>query len=141
MTYFEDLTEYTYYTTIRQTPAERANQPKMVNIGWLSDEHLFPTGPVPEETLARLHEACQSPVAITRGHHVCELCLPGASPMHVLSSGDNDLLGNGEIHIVSANGTIYAAPALVYHYVCVHEYLPPQEFLDALMQSPDNGPR
>lgn len=33
--------------------------------------------------------------------------------------------------------TRYAAPTLIHHYVSIHNYHPPQPFLDALMRVPD----
>ena len=34
----------------------------------------------------------------------------------------------------SESGVIYAAPTLIYHYVEVHEYKPPDEFIRALSE-------
>jgi len=34
---------------------------------------------------------------------------------------------------------LYAAPALIYHYVVEHDYKPPQEFIDAVMTVPQPG--
>jgi hypothetical protein len=52
----------------------------------------------------------------------------------VLGDGVERLLGTAEIH-VSGGGIywmMYAAPTLIYHYILRHDYLSPQEFLDAV---------
>jgi hypothetical protein len=42
--------------------------------------------------------------------------------------------GNGEIRVIATAGaTTYVAPVLVLHYVVAHGYLPPQEFIDAVL--------
>ena len=41
-------------------------------------------------------------------------------------------LGSAEIRVFSSTGLIYAAPTLLYHYMSVHNYLPPKDFLDAV---------
>jgi hypothetical protein len=42
-------------------------------------------------------------------------------------------MGNGEIRVTGRNGNIYVAPVLVLHYVVVHGYAPPPEFVDAVV--------
>ena len=32
---------------------------------------------------------------------------------------------------------IYAAPNLIYHYVAVHHYSPPEEFVEAVLHGPN----
>ncbi len=41
--------------------------------------------------------------------------------------------GNGTIIVVGEDGTHYAAPQLIHHYVKEHHYKPPQGFKDAVM--------
>lgn len=47
-------------------------------------------------------------------------------------------IGDGEIRVIGRN-VIYAAPALIYHYVVEHDYSPPPEFIDAIMTGPQPG--
>ncbi|KRR18256.1 hypothetical protein CQ14_25405 [Bradyrhizobium lablabi] len=79
-----------------------------------------------------------SPVNLTRGWHFCEFC---PKPAKTVSPGRIRMLdpaartlGNGEIRVASAAGIIYVAPLLVLHYVVAHGYLPPQEFIDAVIE-------
>jgi hypothetical protein len=41
---------------------------------------------------------------------------------------------SAEIRVVGNNGRVYASPMMLVHYVEAHGYLPPQEFIDAVMQ-------
>jgi hypothetical protein len=36
---------------------------------------------------------------------------------------------------VGVDGTRYAAPFLVEHYVTIHQYAPPQAFIDAVLRT------
>jgi hypothetical protein len=56
------------------------------------------------------------------GVHECDLCPLGEGPE-----------GNRELSIRGVPGVVYAAPLLVSHYVSVHGYLPPREFVDAVL--------
>jgi hypothetical protein len=47
--------------------------------------------------------------------------------------------GNGEIYVPGRSNIVYVAPALVAHYVEKHDYLPPAEFIDALMAFDDTA--
>jgi hypothetical protein len=46
------------------------------------------------------------------------------------------LLGSAEIRVFSESGAIYAAPDLIYHYMVVHRYKPPDQFISALRVGP-----
>lgn len=55
------------------------------------------------------------------------------STVYLEHLGQKKLLGMSEIWLPSSSGVIYAAPSLIYHYMEAHRYLPPQEFLDAVI--------
>lgn len=101
-------------------------------VGWLSDQHPFPTGDTPPEFLARLKEFCRrwgdglGPLAwsVFMGPHECELC------WKCTASGN---IG------VPAGGVLFAAPEMVAHYVEVHKYAPPAEFVAAVLSAPLPG--
>jgi hypothetical protein len=44
------------------------------------------------------------------------------------------LLGSAEAWISDHRGTVYAAPNLIYHYVRDVGYLPPEEFVEAVVE-------
>lgn len=101
-------------------------------IGWLSDQHPFTTGNVPPEFLARLKIFCEKwqdgliPLnwPIFMGCHTCELCGRRRS--------------DGNIG-VPAEALLYVAPDMIAHYVEVHNYLPPAEFIEAVLNAPLPG--
>ena len=82
-------------------------------------------------------------VLIMRGFHNCEFCALSWNEwgkQHP-NYGENAGLmgiGNGEIRVIG-NSMLYAAPALIYHYVIEHNYQPPQEFIDAILTGPQSG--
>ena len=70
-----------------------------------------------------------------RGIHECELCSADDSFL-AERNGERLLLGSSEIRVFSKGENIYAAPTLIYHYVDVHHYRPPDEFLQGLNEGP-----
>jgi hypothetical protein len=124
MAYFADLSPYSYI----HRKVEAAN---VLNVGWLDGQHEFPKGAVPETLLAKLFTICRKPMNLTRGRHLCELCATPASICMAERDGIQIGVGSGEIR-VKGLGVEYASPAMIYHYVKDHGYLPPQEFMDAL---------
>lgn len=111
--YFPDLSPYTY---IRP-------EPNTLNIGWLDKRFPYPVGSVPATCLQRLavfrryvvNNCCCGP-------HTCEYC--------------EDKYGIGEIRVFGLDGTMYAAPAMIDHYIIAHHYRPPQVFIDAVLFGP-----
>ena len=113
MTFFEDLTTYSYNS--QNTP-----EPGVLNVGWLGEGHDFSADRVSDEFIAALKELCLRPILLHRGVHPCEFCT-------------DSVTGNGQIRVLHSNGNWYSAPTLVHHYVVEHQYLPPQDFIDAVL--------
>jgi hypothetical protein len=106
-------------------------------IGWLDSDQPFAQGEVPPEFLGRLDEfvrqAGLSASALSFpafcGVHECELCDRPADPRAFGPCGAGNFgVPQGEV--------LYVAPELVGHYVRVHSYRPPAEFVAAVMASP-----
>jgi hypothetical protein len=72
-------------------------------------------------------------VHLTRGWHRCSLggCAHPDRPV-VRSGGAEQVLGFAEVRAIGADGTAYAAPTLIHHYVVEHGYQPPEEFIAAI---------
>lgn len=123
MAYFPDLSPYTYFPPRWN---EHVGDGPLLNIGWLDVAHpftTFPDGvpvPVPAGFLDRLRGLPRS--MATRGWHRCPFCAGGPS-------------GSAELRVAGPDGTVYAAPTLLIHYVEVHGYAPPPEFIEAVMAS------
>ena len=127
MAYYEDLSDYVY--------APGFVRPGTKAVGWLASGHAFPATVPEKEILDLLWQYCSISVAPTRGGHDCEFC-PGCCVSQAERNGERLLLGTAEIRVFSRKGRIYAAPTLIYHYVAVHHYKPPDEFLQALWDGP-----
>jgi hypothetical protein len=124
MTFFPDLGTLTMV----------AGGPHVRAIGWLDPAFPFPTGMPPRGFPERLSEFVAASKAsgispmfgVFPGGHHCELCDDGAA--------------HGAANIgVPSGDIIFIAPALVAHYVADHQYLPPDEFVAALIHSPLPG--
>ena len=145
MTYYPDLSEYEYL----------GPEPGVLNIGWLGSSMPFPSGDVAPEFLRALVRSAGEKHNVLRGLHRCDFCdLESGPGVYVDDCGtvrywDRSVdtypvwLGTGEIRVIGTNGVAYAAPTLVIHYVLDHDYLPPQEFVDAVLRefSDDAGER
>jgi len=102
-------------------------------VGWLSPDHLFPTGPVLSELIAAPRSHVRSPwqPVLVMGPHFCEFCPRPAA-------GAGRVGGSRNIWIPSAS-VVYVAPELVVHYVESHGYRPPDEFVAAVLACPPQG--
>jgi hypothetical protein len=126
--FFPDLSIYDYGRV----------EPKstVLNVGWLSKNHVFAIGDVSPEIIATLRRLVSTPINQYRGLHACEFCPPPTTyvtPQGLrLANPAPETSGNGEVHVAASNGLTYVAPALIAHYVEVHKYLPPAEFIKAV---------
>jgi hypothetical protein len=101
-------------------------------IGWLSSDQPFPQGEVPAAFFAHLEEfvrlANESAEALWfgafAGLHTCEFCYKAR--------------GYGNFG-VPAGQILFVAPEMVAHYIGIHNYKPPDEFVAAVFQSPLPG--
>lgn len=139
MAYFPDLYPYAY---------GHGHHPGVMHVGWLDNTHPYATGKVDVPLIEKMKLLAAKPVELYRGLHICELCIepPGlvksVVPNRVVidpkCSWVQWIVGrssNGEIR-VSREGTTYAAPVLIVHYIEVHHYLPPRQFLEAIREAP-----
>jgi hypothetical protein len=123
----------------------------VVHVGWLDGIHPYPQGTVDARLVEKMKLLASRPVELYRGKHLCEVC---AEPADIVKSFLPKFLpgrraidpdcswarwaaersSNGEIR-VSGDGVIFAAPVLIVHYIEVHNYLPPGEFLEAVEEA------
>jgi hypothetical protein len=106
--------------------------PNILAVGWLDADHAFPKGAVPDHLLARILALWFWPVNQTRGFHQSSFMGNSQMGYPVEHMGRRMLLGDAEIRVSGHAGKMYAAPNLIYHYIRDCDYLPPEEFLDAL---------
>jgi hypothetical protein len=128
MAYFQDNTDYVY-------GGAEFCRIGTKNIGWLEKGRKFETKTPSTHDLELVWEYCKVSVAQTRGWHACEFC-DSVQYGLVVKESQRLLLGTSEIRVFGSNGVIYASPTLMYHYMQAHSYSPPNEFLDAMRNSP-----
>lgn len=93
---------------------------QLVKIGWL-DTQNYTKGEVSQEFLEKLKEI---PFSIrTKGWHDCPFCSKAKSSNQYYIPLKGDITGR----------IFYDAPEMIIHYCEEHNYLPPQEFIDAVM--------
>lgn len=130
MAFFHDGSPYSYGGTEPNS--------KVLNVGWLGEGQPFERGPVSYPFFRTLRRLVESPINLYRGTHVCEFC----QPPHDIIALDwryefvwaQPREGNGEIRVAGLNRFIYVAPVLIVHYIAEHQYQPPEESIDAVLQ-------
>lgn len=126
--HFEDLTLNDYG---RLRPPGTA-----LSVGWLAAGHNFPVAPPSAELVAALRSLVAYPVNLFRGFHQCEFCPSSPPEMRngfLWNTAPWEILGNGEIHVLGEGGITYVAPVLIRHYVEVHQYASPTDFVQACL--------
>lgn len=156
MMYYPDGSQYNYdlkELAVRREDYERPeNAASVLNIGWLETPHPFPTGSVSECFKDSLFRLCLQRINATRGYHGCCFCTNPPStpvtfqkngqtvvvavpdPVRVSRNGQTIRLGTAEIRVTGQDGTMYAAPDMIYQYVVEHNYLPPAPFIRAVLE-------
>jgi hypothetical protein len=109
------------------------NRMPTLYVGWLDGAHAYSTGASTQEFKEALHTLCKSPSRRYKGVHSCEFCNGSRGWVITIEDGKTMHLGCAEID-VTGTGCIYRAPALIYHYVMEHDYLPPSEFVAAVLK-------
>src|SRR5262249_8774561 len=95
-------------------------------VGWLDRNKPFSQGVCDARVIQRLIELQEKrggfPLLGTRGWHDCTLCADGSAD------------GRSYYEMfVPGDGVIYVCPEGIVHYVRQHKYLPPGEFINALV--------
>lgn len=129
MAYYKDFSQYQYM--------EEGKEKNTVNIGWLGDKEDFKKGQVSEEFLRALWEYIKYPIHRKRGWHTNKGLDVDTSIFVAECEGYDVLLGTYEIRVLSLNKClIYASPSMILHYIIDHHYLPPKEYMDAVINGP-----
>lgn len=124
----EDLTPYS------DCPCDEILGFDPLAVGWLEHGQPFTIGSVPQGFAEQLLGFCQPE------YGVCPLPRPRPCPLDnhpviITINGREVNLGTAEIRVIGEE-EIYAAPALIYHFVTAHHYQPPDEFVDAVLNGP-----
>src|ERR1051326_4486028 len=118
--WFEDLSPCSYFGKL--------SEQWLRAVGWLERGHEFRTGQVRVSVLEKLEALWRAPFApcVFMGIHRCGLCQVGGP------AGVANLW-------VPGNEFLYVCPELILHYIRAHEYLPPDEFCEAVLNCPLPG--
>lgn len=103
-------------------------------VGFLSRKYPFQTGKVPYKFLQKLLPFCHPSKTVCQTHRTQNSAL-GGKQIEVDINSERITLGGAEIRVIG-DEDIFAAPDLIYHYVADHHYLPPDEFVNAVMHGP-----
>lgn len=118
MTWQRDLAPCTYFYGSGPELSTR-----LIAVGWLHRFEPYTHGSVSRAQRAKLGELLEDPwnPFTFLGYHLCEC---GKSRP-----------GVGNLFVPSAHG-LFASPELIDHYIDVHDYRPPDEFLEAVEACP-----
>lgn len=128
MTHFRDLELIRYHNG--PCDAEQWHCP-LLALGWLERGKPFAIGVcklIFIEKLVELREQFKLafPEFSFRGLHECSMCENGGG------------LNDSHVNLfIPGKKVVYLAPGRVDHYIQAHEYLPPQEFIEAVLSCPD----
>jgi hypothetical protein len=122
-------------------PDMKAVGGRMVAVGWLHPTHPYPRGTAPTEFVTRLAEFARNwgnsidalNWGAAGGFHECEFC---TKPLPSRRFGND--LASGTFG-VPAGDRIFYCPEMISHYVVEHGYLPPAEFVSAVVACPVPG--
>jgi len=109
------------------------------SVGYLDQGRQYPQGEVSEAALDRLVKlAVHTPVQWF-GYHSCDLdlCIAGGPQPKILYRGTAVPDRCSTDLIVPDEDFLYAAPALIIHYIMRHRYQPPACFLEAALRCPE----
>ncbi|MES2822466.1 MAG: hypothetical protein V4732_02610 [Pseudomonadota bacterium] len=129
--FYKDLSFYQYY---RSSPMKN-----LLNVGWLDDKNEFLVGASPLDFRQKLESIIignndfDAHFNRVRCIHSCNIC--GERDITISNGKTESVLGMSEILVPQVeNKLFFAAPSMIIHYVNVHNYLPPQPFIDAVMR-------
>ena len=132
--WFEDLSEWDFFgrkLSKKLFGEEYSTIP--IAIGWLEKGKPYTTGKSPKILVEKLYEFIKTR-EITHaflGVHECDLCNVKLLPERL-----NIIDGLGsKTTFVTHKDKVYIFPDLIVHYINAHSYLPPTEFIEAVLNS------
>ena len=129
MAFYADLSHLAYFG--------EENADGLLAVGWLERSQDYAHGSVEKDFFRKLVELLVDPWQPVRamGFHECSFCHFTGGPRHLSHEGTTVQLGAANL-FVPADGTLYAAPSLIAHYVDAHDYAPPTGFCEAVLSCP-----
>lgn len=111
--WFEDLTKCSYFAEFFPTIA----------VGFLENGRSYTKGKTSLEIVQKIYEFNKTPGMYHRfcGYHECDFC-----DFVSIELGATTIL-------LAYRDKVYAFPMLITHYIESHSYLPPAEFIEAVL--------
>ena len=109
---------------------------KLIAVGWLDREHDYHRASVSPEVVSALFELLRDPwqPAVFMGKHDCSFCVHSGGPATFQRREQNDNIELGVNNLfVPGLRCVYICPSLIIHYIDAHQYCPPGEFLEAVL--------
>lgn len=108
-------------------------------VGWLDGDTIPSTGVIEPahvrrrliDELAYAARYLHSGRTVSMGIHRCSFC---DGPTEPLCPRGRALWGSGEFRVRGAEGTVFVSPTLVAHYIEAHDYMPPREYIEAVLR-------
>jgi hypothetical protein len=127
MAYYPDLSPCPYFGKVKAD--------KLVSVGWLDSEHTIPNGESDELFMDKLIDLLVKPWApmYFLGYADCPFCTLDS---YGITYKDKKIVVGALNLFVPGDGFLYAAPSMIAHYILTHDYVPPQEFRDAVLRCP-----
>lgn len=130
---YEDLTPYRHRIDPFQFP-------DVQNVGWIDVCASYVTGSIPARLIDKLvllagnKRSFRPLVEPIRALPTCNLC--GEIRIQSL---DGTLIPEGELWIPSEDNGLFSSPTRVVHSIMMHQYLPPQPYLEAVERIDPNA--
>lgn len=108
-------------------------------VGWLQERKPFATARLPAEFTDRLLPFCFERYSLPGSRRDARCALSRECGLiRPLHEGDDIVYFDSHIRVIGEED-IFAAPSLIYHYVTVHQYKPPDAFVQAVLKGPAAG--
>jgi hypothetical protein len=132
--WYEDLAKFDFFgEKISKLLVGEENAEILIAVGWLENGKHYTTGDTPKSVCEKLYEFSKTRELYFAflGRHECDLCDVYGNPNNLNFIDD---FGSKTIFIAFKN-KVYIFPDLIIHYINAHSYLPPEEFIEAVLAS------
>lgn len=101
-------------------------------VGWIEASKPYEKGNVHSDLIKKIKTLNKQfgeafPAIQFRGQHQCTLCAAKDSQVEYLNESHVNL-------VIPYKGFVFVAPGRIDHYIKTHGYLPPESFIDAVLQ-------
>ncbi len=146
--YYPDLSPYSYansgFVQKLKTRYGFGYDTQFLNVGWLDAAFPYEKGAIDDIFLQKLFRRMrdQNSTIMYRGFHECPFCVddtfrePNHSMTFTILDGEKYHLGSVDFFVYDNRSTVFIAPNLIYHYITVHQYRPPDAFCEAILALP-----